>query len=152
MREKTKGKKGSKNRCRGQGIQNSSPNRTSTETKEIKRLMLRESVQLVGCHASGEGRADVLGNVWADLESLASAAKATTNTGTLALSCGRVLHVVGTGLAKGKGLGLQKLWARLDLGHAALASLFMALVVHLDIVLGEAFARLLTVKAAVATV
>ena len=114
--------------------------------------MLHGSVQLVGCHASGEGRADVLSNARADLESLAPASKAATNTGALALCCGRVLHVVGTGLAKGKGLGLEKLWARLDPGHAALAGLFVALVVHLDIVLGVAFARLLAVEAAVATV
>ena len=88
--------------------------------------MLHGSVQLVGCHASGEGRADVLSNARADLESLAPASKAATNTRALALCCGRVLHVVGTGLAKGKGLGLEELWARLDPGHAALAGLFVA--------------------------
>lgn len=111
-----------------------------------------ESGRLVGCHASGEGRADVLSNVGADLESLASASEAITTTGALALGSGGVLDAVGTSLAKGKGLGLEKLWARLDPGHAALASLFVALVVHLDVVLRVAFARLLAVEAAVATV
>lgn len=111
-----------------------------------------QRAQLVRSHAPSERRANVSGDFGADVVRLAASAEAIASTGTFALSSGRVLHIIGAVLAEGEGLRTEKLWARLDLGHAAFAGLLVTLVVHLNIVLRVALAWLLTEEAAVSSI
>ena len=115
-------------------------------SRDAKRV---EGARLVRGHAPCERRSDVVSNLRADLVGLTTSAEATTNAGAFALGSGRVFHVIRAVLAKGEGLGTEKLWARLDLGHAAFAGLLMTLIVHLNIVLWVALAWLLAVETAV---